>query len=148
MPTFNFEDILERDGQLVYTNTGNSMMPLLREHRDILIINRKTDNRLRILDCPLFKRDDGKYVLHRVMWVRKKDYVICGDNQWYLERGISDKHIIGVLTAVIRDGKRLEMNSFKMRLYSVLQWLFYPMRALWLFSFQCILPKLKRKIFH
>jgi hypothetical protein len=148
MPTFNFEDILERDGQLVYTNTGNSMMPLLREHRDILIINRKTDKRLRILDCPLFKRDDGKYVLHRVMWVRKKDYVICGDNQWYLERGISDKHIIGVLTAVIRDGKRLEMNSFKMRLYSVLQWLFYPMRALWLFSFQCILPKLKRKIFH
>ena len=148
MPTFNFEDILERDGQLVYTNTGNSMMPLLREHRDILIINRKTDKRLRILDCPLFKRDDGKYVLHRVMWVRKKDYVICGDNQWYLERGISDKHIIGVLTAVIRDGKRLEMNSFKMRLYSVLQWLFYPMRALWLFSFQYILPKLKRKIFH
>ncbi|MBR4266989.1 MAG: S24/S26 family peptidase [Bacteroidales bacterium] len=148
MPTFNFEDILERDGQLVYTNTGNSMMPLLREHRDILIINRKTDKRLRILDCPLFKRDDGKYVLHRVMWVRKKDYVICGDNQWYLERGISDKHIIGVLTAVIRDGKRLEMNSFKMRLYSVLQWLFYPMRALWLFFFQCILPKLKRKIFH
>ena len=64
MPTFNFEDILERDGQLVYTNTGNSIMPLLREHRDILIINRKTDKRLRILDCPLFKRDDGKYVLH------------------------------------------------------------------------------------
>ena len=90
-----FEDILERDGRLVYTNVGTSMMPLLRERRDLMVIEKKGQERLHWLDVPLFKRDNGQYVLHRVMWVRKNDYVICGDNQWYLERGITDKHILG-----------------------------------------------------
>ena len=81
---------------------------------------------------PLFKRDNGQYVLHRVMWVRKNDYVICGDNQWYLERGITDKHILGVLVQVDRDGKVLDMRSPKMRIYGLLQWFCYPLRACWL----------------
>ena len=113
-----FEDILERDGRLVYTNVGTSMMPLLRERRDLMVIEKKGPERLHWLDVPLFKRDNGQYVLHRVMWVRKNDYVICGDNQWYLERGITDKHILGVLTQVDRGGKVLDM--------------FYPLRACWL----------------
>ena len=129
-----FEDILERDGRLVYTNVGTSMMPLLRERRDLMVIEKKGPERLHWLDVPLFKRDNGQYVLHRVMWVRKNDYVICGDNQWYLERGITDKHILGVLTQVDRDGKILDMRSPKMRLYGLLQWLFYPLRASWLFG--------------
>ena len=129
-----FEDILEKDGRLVYTNVGTSMMPLLRQRHDLMVIEKKGPERLHWLDVPLFKRDNGQYVLHRVMWVRKNDYVICGDNQWYLERGITDKHILGVLTQVDRDGKILDMRSPKMRLYGLLQWLFYPLRASWLFG--------------
>ncbi|MBR3646973.1 MAG: hypothetical protein IKN59_01095 [Paludibacteraceae bacterium] len=124
-----FEDILEKDGRLVYTNVGTSMMPLLRQRRDLMVIEKKGPERLHWLDVPLFKRDNGQYVLHRVMWVRKNDYVLCGDNQWYLERGITDKHILGVLTQVDRDGKRLDMRSTKMRLYGLFQWLIYPLRA-------------------
>ena len=116
----------------MYTNVGTSMMPLLRQRRDLMFIERKGPERLHWLDVPLYKRDDGKYVLHRVMWVRKHDYIICGDNQWYLERGITDKHILGILTAVDRDGKVLDMKSPKMRLYGLMQWLLYPLRACWL----------------
>ena len=129
-----FEDILEKDGRLVYTNVGTSMMPLLRQRRDLMVIEKKGPERLHWLDVPLFKRDNGQYVLHRVMWVRKHDYVLCGDNQWYLERGITDKHILGVLTQVDRDGKRLDMRSTKMRLYGLFQWLIYPLRAVLLIA--------------
>ena len=129
-----FEDILEKDGRLVYTNVGTSMMPLLRQRRDLMVIEKKGPERLHWLDVPLFKRDNGQYVLHRVMWVRKNDYVLCGDNQWYLERGITDKHILGVLTQVDRDGKRLDMRSTKMRLYGLFQWLIYPLRAVLLIA--------------
>ena len=124
-----FEDILDRDGRLVYTNVGTSMMPLLRQRHDLMVIEKKGPERLHWLDVPLFKRDNGQYVLHRVMWVRKNDYVICGDNQWYLERGITDKHILGVLVQVDRDGKVLDMRSPKMRIYGLLQWFCYPLRA-------------------
>ena len=140
-----FEDILEKDGRLVYTNVGTSMMPLLRQRRDLMVIEKKGPERLHWLDVPLFKRDNGQYVLHRIMWVRKNDYILCGDNQWYLERGITDKHILGVLTQVDRDGKTLDMRSTKMRIYGLLQWIFYPVRAAWLFA-RCVPGAIKRRI--
>lgn len=121
-----FEEIIEQQGVLVYTNTGTSMMPLLRQHRDLLVIKPKPEGRLHRLDVPLYKRDNGQYIMHRVIWVRKNDYVMCGDNQWYPERGIQDRHIIGILDAVVRDGKTIPLRStpehptvpFKYRLYS------------------------------
>lgn len=37
-----FEEILHNQGKLVYTNTGTSMMPLLRQHRDGKVIPLRT----------------------------------------------------------------------------------------------------------
>ena len=76
-----FEDIIDRDGRLIYTNVGDSMMPLIRQDRDLLIIE-KPDGRLKKYDVPLYKRDNGQYVLHRILKVREDDYVICGDNRY------------------------------------------------------------------
>lgn len=139
-----FEEILEQDGQLMYRNVGDSMMPLLRQNKDLMIITRKTGKRLSVMDVPLFKRKDGKYILHRVIWVRKNDYIICGDNQWYPERGVTDSQILGVLTAVVRNGKRIEASSLGMRCYSLAQWLLYPARAAALCMARNIWPRLKR----
>lgn len=144
----NFEDIIAQQGHLVYTNTGDSMMPLLRQHRDLLVILPKPAVRLKRLDVPLYKRDNGQYILHRVLWVRKNDYVICGDNQWYPERGIEDHHIIGILDAVIRDGKTIPLRetpehpkvSWKYKLYVHLWCDFYILRAPIIF----ILGKIKK----
>ncbi|MBR4460670.1 MAG: hypothetical protein IKS26_04100, partial [Paludibacteraceae bacterium] len=59
-----FEDILDCEGRLVYTNVGTSMMPLLRQRHDLMVIEKKGPERLHWLDVPLFKRDNGQYVLH------------------------------------------------------------------------------------
>ena len=63
-----FEEIIERDGMLIYTNKGDSMMPLIKEGRDLLVIE-KTNGRLKRFDVPLYKRDTGQYVLHRIIKV-------------------------------------------------------------------------------
>ena len=76
-----FEEEIEKNGRLVYTNVGDSMRPLIRQGRDLLIIE-KPQGRLRKYDVPLYKRDSGQYVLHRILKVRDSDYVICGDNRW------------------------------------------------------------------
>lgn len=130
--TRSFEDILESEGRLVYTNVGTSMMPLLRQRHDLMVIEKKPEGRLHWLDIPLYKRDNGQYILHRVLWVRKHDYIICGDNQWRPETGITDRHILGVLTQVDRDGKTIEIYSRKMRIYGLMQFIFFPLRASWL----------------
>ena len=110
---------IEKHGKGIFTNVGDSMMPLLRQRRDIIHIS-KAEGRLKKYDVPLYKRDNGQYVLHRILKVREKDYVICGDNRIGMEEGITDKHIIGVMTGVSRDGKFLSVNDTKYKLYVLL----------------------------
>ena len=124
----SFEEVLARDGRLIYTNKGDSMCPLIREGRDLLVIE-PPKGRLRKYDVPLYRRDSGQYVLHRVLKTTDHGYVLCGDNRWKREFGIGDRHILGVLTAVIRDGKELPMSDWRCRLYAHLWCDLFPLRA-------------------
>lgn len=128
MSNSTFEEQLKKNGKLIYTNRGDSMMPLIKQGRDLLVI-KPVHGRLKKYDVPLYKRDSGQYVLHRILEVRKHDYVICGDNRWVKEYGITDRHIIGVLTAVVRDGKELSVTDRKYRLYVHLWCDLFPVRA-------------------
>lgn len=139
-----FEDVIEGDGRLIYTNVGDSMLPLIRQDRDILIIE-KPQGRLRKYDVPLYKRDSGQYVLHRVLKVRDGDYVICGDNRYSKEYGITDHHIIGVLAAVVRDGREIPITDFRYRLYVHLWCDLFPVRA-FILRAVTIPKRLKRKL--
>lgn len=124
----SFEEQLEKNGVLIYTNVGDSMMPLLRQHKDIIIIKKSVD-KLKKYDVPLYKRSNGQYVLHRILKVNKNDYVLCGDNRWQLEYGITDKNIIGVLTGFIRDGKEISVTNKRYMLYVHLWCDFFLIRA-------------------
>ncbi len=123
-----FEEEIERSGKIIYTNVGDSMMPFIKQGRDVLVIS-KAEGKLKRYDVPLYKRDNGRYVLHRILKVRKNDYVICGDNRWSKEYGITDRHIIGVLTGVIRDGKEISVTDRKYRMYVHLWCDLFPIRA-------------------
>ena len=145
MNTTSFEVILDRDGCLVYTNVGDSMMPLIHQGQDLLIIE-PAKGRLKRLDIPLYKRDSGKYVLHRILKVRDHDYVICGDNRWRCEFGITDRHIIGKLTAIVRDGKTIPMSALKIRIYAHLWCDAFYIRAIVLMS-KSVLKRFRHRLF-
>lgn len=124
-----FEEQLAKNGKLIYTNVGDSMMPLIKQGRDLVII-KPVHSRLKKYDVPLYRRDSGQYVLHRILKVRKDDYIICGDNRWVKEYGITDKHIIGVLTGVVRKKKTISVTDKKYLFYVHLWCDFFPIRAL------------------
>ena len=139
-----FEEEIAKKGRLIYTNVGDSMMPLLREKRDLLIIE-KVSGRLKKYDVPLYRRDSGQYVLHRILKVRKDDYVICGDNRWQKEYGITDRHIIGVLTGIVCDGKEISVNDTKYKWYVHLWCDFFYIRAFWLRLKHFVKRRLKKR---
>lgn len=135
----SFEQILEETGTLVYHNVGDSMMPLIKEGRDVLVIVKRPEGRLRRLDIPLYRRPTdpaGKYVLHRIVWVKNDGtYLICGDNRRWVEKGVKDEQIIGVLKALVRDGKTVELDkSWKYKLYSHIWCDFFLVRAVILYA--------------
>ena len=125
----SFEAVLARDGKLVYSNVGDSMLPLIREGRDLVVIE-VVHRRLRRFEVPLYRRDSGQYVLHRILRVRENDYVLCGDNRWTKEEGVTDAQILGVMTAVVRDGVTVPVSDLRYRLYARLWCDLFPLRAL------------------
>lgn len=125
----NFERELEKHGTLVYTNVGTSMLPLLRQNRDLMVIEKKGPGRCKKYDAVLYRRPSGEYVMHRILKVCGDSYVICGDNRWDREFGVPDEWILGVLTAVIRDGKEIPVTDWKYRCYVHLWCDFFFLRS-------------------
>ena len=122
-----FEELLDKDGYLVYTNIGTSMLPLLRERRDIIEIRKKTTPRCKKYDVVLYKRGE-KYILHRILRVLPDGYLIAGDHNTFVERDVTDDMILGVMTRVIRNGKTIYPDNPLYRLYVHLWCDWYPAR--------------------
>lgn len=120
--TTSFEQLLDTTGQIVYTNKGVSMMPLLREGRDLMVIRKKGPEGVKKYDAVLFRRPGhegrGAYVLHRILRCNGDGtYWIVGDNCPDGET-VREENILGVLEAIIRDGKRrLSVDQLNYRIY-------------------------------
>ena len=119
----SFEEYLDKNGSLTYSNVGVSMLPLLRQGRDLFTVEKKTDKRCSRGDVVLYKRPPSAYVLHRVIEVRENDYVILGDNCIAKEYGIKDADIIGIMTSFARNGRDHSVHDPGYRFYTSM-WLF------------------------
>lgn len=108
----NIESYIERDGVYVTQTMGISMLPFIRQgHSTVIIVPIK--DRLKKYDVALFHRKTGEYVLHRVVKVRKNDYVFCGDNQKVWEYGVTDDLIVGVMKELYTDGVKIDIEGEK-----------------------------------
>ncbi len=118
MPKINMETMLpfieeafNRGLDFQIPITGTSMNPLLYQNRDFVRIV-KPQLPLKIGDIPLYRRNDGAFVLHRVVAIKDNgEYVMCGDNQFILEFGITDKNIIGVAKTLIINGEEIDTDT-------------------------------------
>lgn len=122
---------LRKNGVVVTRTEGDSMWPLLRNHRDVVMIESVAEGeRLHKYDVALYRRNEqSRYTLHRVLKVRENDYVICGDNRWRKEYGITDEQVYGRLTEIRRNGKRIRIVDRSYRCYVHLWCDLYYLRA-------------------
>ena len=109
-------EVIESGGEFRFYPRGTSMLPLLRQERDSVVLVRP--DTLSCGDICLYRRTNGKFVLHRLMKIEKDGTLtFCGDNQTALERGLSREAVIARVSAIYRDDKRIEMNALSSRLY-------------------------------
>ena len=118
--TISYEDYLKEYGSLTYTNVGVSMLPLLKQGRDLFTVEKKSDKRCKKGDVVLYHRPPDQYVLHRVIDVLPDSYVILGDNCIAREYGITDADILGVMTRFTRKGKSHTVSDRSYRIYTSL----------------------------
>ena len=141
------EQQLKTEDTAAFLTRGASMYPLLRTHKDIVVIS-KAEHPLKVGEAPLYKVKGAKnLVLHRIIGVADDGtYIIRGDNT-YKREYVPQENVVGVMTAVYRGGKSIDCaNSKKYRFYVKFNRFSYPVRWLWKTKIRAFLGVIKRKI--
>ena len=92
------------------------MLPTIKEGRDKVTLS-PAPEKLKRGDIVFYKRDNGQFVLHRVVSARR-GYVFCGDSQFSLERGIKKEQIIAICSHINRGGKDIYSGSLLWKLFA------------------------------
>ena len=95
---------------------GISMLPMLCDGRDSVVLSKAEE--IKKYDVVLYQRENGKYILHRVVKVGET-YTCIGDNQFVFDRGIRRDQIIAVCTAFTRKGTDYSADAIRWRIYAV-----------------------------
>lgn len=94
---------------------GTSMLPMLRQGIDSVILS-PLPAKLKKFDLPLYQRDNGQFVLHRI--VSAEDTFTCiGDNQFDFEYHVCNDQMIALVTYFYRKNRKFSVNHFGYQLY-------------------------------
>lgn len=130
----NIKKIIQEQGIHYSTTVGMSMYPLLRDRKDRIIV-RPNKDKYCISDVILFQRPNGKIILHRIVGENDNHYLVCGDNQYTIEK-VSKEFVIGKLVAFYRGNRYVSIKEIRYKFYSWSVILLLPIRRPFLFVSQ------------
>ena len=141
--TKSIEQVLQETGIYVGPTVGTSMLPMLKNRRDTIVVKTKTE-RLKPLDVALYTRG-GKYILHRVLSVTDTGYIIRGDN-CYFDEIVPEETVIGVLTEFFRKKKHYFCTDEKYIAYAKKRVKRYKLRRVFVLTWRKVLAGIKKPI--
>lgn len=104
-------ELVEEGREVSMTISGNSMSPFLVHERDMIYFC-SPERELRKGDMVFYLRDNGQYVMHRIVQVTPQGYDITGDAQYVIERNVRRDQIFARITKVKRKGKWIGPGNF------------------------------------
>ena len=120
---------MEKGMEVKLSPNGGSMLPFIVGGRDEVFL--VLPDRLKRGDVVLYRRNTGKYVLHRIHHIHKKEreqFYLIGDSQVEIEGPLEREQMIGVAESFIRKGKHFSKNHIGYRIWYKM-WLFMrPLR--------------------
>ena len=112
-----------------FSPRGISMLPMLRQGIDDVVLS-PLPEKLRKYDLPLYQRDDGHFVLHRIVKAGKT-YTCIGDNQFIMEPELRHDQMIAVVRSFTRGDRSVSVDQFSYRAYCRFWHCSRPVRRLW-----------------
>ena len=120
--------------------SGISMTPILHDGKDTVVLEKF--DKIKKYDIVLHRRENGQYILHRVIGRKKGAFVISGDFEIEKEYPVYENQIIARVTSFCRNGKEYRTTDFIIRLYAFLWVLIFPQRQKVLYLLNVIRRKL------
>lgn len=109
-----------------FSPRGTSMLPMLRQGTDSVILS-PVPGKLKKYDLPLYQRENGQYVLHRIVSVGDT-YTCSGDNQFRFEQGLRQEQMIAVVSSFFRKNKEHKVTDLGYRVYCRIWYFSRPLR--------------------
>ena len=148
--SFPVLDEIKQNGRALSYTKGFSMLPMLKENRDISVLV-APPQKLSKGDVVLFVRPrrDNELVLHRIVKVVSPDvFIIRGDNT-YLDEPVNREDIIALLEGFFRKGKYRSCKTSKSyRVYTFAQLHLYFLRKFFLRTLRVAGAKIKNNVLH
>lgn len=135
---------LTHSGTAQLNVTGISMWPMLYDRRDFVTLAPPPKAFCKG-DLILYRRDCGKYVLHRIVRMTDTETFICsGDNQWEPET-VYARQVFAIVTGFCRAGKTCPVTHPGYRCYVRFWVAMFPLRRP-ILAIKNRLLRLRRKI--
>lgn len=110
---------------------GNSMFPLLRNGKDVVVLKKCPTGALKPMDVVLF-RYRGKHVLHRIICRDGDNLLIQGDGSMVAKEQCTVHDVVGKVVQVCRpQGRTVSVESWKWRVPSHL-WRYTGLLRKWI----------------
>lgn len=111
------EERLKNGQQVQLTVVGNSMYPLFHSKRDSVILSAIT-GKVKKREVVFYKRNNGQYVLHRMIYVKDNVYSANGDNQYWVESPLFPEQFIGRMIGFYRNRTYYSVHCFWYQIYA------------------------------
>ncbi len=115
--------------ELIVHPKGTSMLPLIRGGKDSVIVL-PLDRPLKKGDVILFRRHDGKNVMHRVLKLDGEMVTTFGDGSVRPDDPIKKEAVLGLAVMLLKDGKTKKLDTALSRLYGRIHQRLFPVRRI------------------
>ena len=95
------EETIAGGGTFRFYPRGISMLPMLEPGKDSIELSQA--DTVETGDVLFYRRDNGVFVLHRLIEKRGDTYTMCGDHQWALEYGIRPDQVLAKLVGFYKE---------------------------------------------
>ena len=128
----SMRELLNETGVLIYRISGTSMLPMLRQNKDLVTVRKYDGQGLKKYDIAMYERTyDHHFVLHRVVEVHQGYYTFLGDNCFRREHYIQEKSIVAVLESFERNNRVIPADSMIFKMYGRIHYYLFPIRRIW-----------------
>ena len=114
----NIQQFLHDEYLASFTVTGNSMWPFLRHGKDHVVLEPCAEKTLKKGDIVLFMPEQGRYLLHRIVWVRESQFCTAGDGNCFRDGTFNQGCVVGRVATLVRKGKKISCTNWLYRVSS------------------------------
>lgn len=109
-------EVIAQGGSFRFYPRGTSMLPMLVEGEDSVLLAAAKD--IAVGDVLFYRRDNGAFVLHRLIDLHGDKLTMCGDHQRALEYGVRREQVLARLVGFYKGEAYHSVEDAEYRAYA------------------------------